>query len=168
MGGFCPRGKVFNTTLQTWFSREIALGLKGCFYKDHCCVVCQKSTEGCIAHVGYVVKLDIGAVSGLLHNNKNDHKTFKTSSSFSFFLTNVSLVVICHWVPFRHISWRHSGIHATCFPSAPIPPCLYSSAIQLLLVSAETPSVLYCSLMRVAIPQIYVTAEGWLPYFLHG
>lgn len=59
-------------------------------------------------------------------------------------------------------------IQAACFPSTLIPPCLYSSSIQLLLVSAQAHSVLYCSLMCVAIPQIYVAAEGWLPYFLRG
>lgn len=59
-------------------------------------------------------------------------------------------------------------VHATCFPSALIPPCLYSSSIQLLLVSADAGPVLYCSLMCVATPQIYFSAEGWLSYFLHG
>lgn len=51
---------------------------------------------------------------------------------------------------------------------SPILPCRYSASVQLFLVSARFLSVPYCSLMRVAIPQIYVGAEGWLSHFLHG
>lgn len=49
----------------------------------------------------------------------------------------------------------------------PSHPVYFHPRFNYFLVSAETHSILYCSLMRVATPKIYVGAEGWLSNFLH-
>ncbi len=141
-----------------WFSGQIALGLRGRRCRDLWCVVycnnvcrlrlscwCWMCCEAGYSRGILTEKAWIG--SGLVNNHQGfllhyqgqEHRrqNFQNFTIFtvSFFCDN--LLLIPFWANLSlHISWKRSlaehQIHTACFPSTLIPPCLYSSSIQLL------------------------------------
>lgn len=106
---------------------------------------------------------------------RRTNSTYNKNISNSL-VTSPFSVIICCLIPSQHLP--ASSLQTLCrrasnskdvfsVNSHPTPSIFIPDSITF-LDSAETRSMLYCSPMRFATPQIYVGAEGWLSNFLHG
>lgn len=173
-----------------WFSGQIALGWRGCCCRDLCCVVysdnvCRlRLSCSCwiwcgTGYSGGILTEDVNVKASILANKGNNTGN-KTSWLFHdlpqfFFLSSAiicCLSLLSGLIPPAHFlkasSCRTSNLcHMFSLKSHPALSIFILDSITF-LVSAETRFIQYCSAMRVAAPQIYVGAEGWLSHFLHG